>query len=143
MIKVTPRFFIRDVLFYLFTCIYLLTIMLGVGYFNFWLAFGLLLIYFVYVITVVVQSNQKNSNEEEDIAEHDADEKAYKFEKMITSYKKENHKQVEIEDMDKFAGTVEKHFTKKKSLRAQTARLDVKGDFESTRNAAQSVRVVK
>jgi len=53
MIKVTPRFFIRDIIFYLITCIYLLAILIGVQHFNIYLAVGLLLIYAIYVIMVV------------------------------------------------------------------------------------------
>ena len=64
-IKVTPRFFIRDVVFYLITCVYLLIVLLGVQEFDIFLAVGLLAIYAVYVILVVVQSKNSQRDDEE------------------------------------------------------------------------------
>ena len=62
-IKVTPVFFVRDVLFYLFTCIYLLIIMLAVEFFDIYLALVLLIFYSIYVATVVLQSKKHCSEE--------------------------------------------------------------------------------
>lgn len=53
MIKVTPRFFIRDVTFFILTIVYLLAVMLFIEHFNIFLSVGLLLIYAIYVVTVV------------------------------------------------------------------------------------------
>lgn len=66
-IKVTPRFFIRDVIFYIITCLYMLVVLLFVGYFDLGLTIGLLAIYSVYVVVVLVQS--KGGGGEDDIEE--------------------------------------------------------------------------
>ena len=63
----TPRFFIRDITFFILTLIYLLVVMLVVGYFDLWLSIGLIAIYFIYVLTVMVQSKMhppQDDNEE-------------------------------------------------------------------------------
>ena len=65
MIKVTPRFFIRDIMFYLITCVYLLCIMLFAQHFNLYTAVLLLILYAVYVIIVVVQSKNLTKDEDE------------------------------------------------------------------------------
>jgi Ca2+/Na+ antiporter len=58
MIKMTPIYFMRDLLFYFTTIVYLLVILLFVGQFTISTAAGLLIIYIVYVILVVVQSKR-------------------------------------------------------------------------------------
>lgn len=65
-IKVTPSFFIRDIVFYVATCVYLLVIMLYAGHFNIWTSIGLLVIYIIYVITVVVMSKRTEDDEDAD-----------------------------------------------------------------------------
>jgi sodium/potassium/calcium exchanger 6 len=104
-IKVTPRFFIRDVVFYIITCVYMLTIQLGVGYFNIGLAIGLLLIYGIYVIVVLVQS--KGGNSEDDIEEREDNAKANEFHHMV-SFQKKNTKRhiIEEENLDEIATKV-------------------------------------
>ena len=52
-IRVTPKFFVRDVIFFLAACIYQLIILLFVNYYNIYSAIGLLLLYGVYVVMVV------------------------------------------------------------------------------------------
>jgi len=52
-IKVTPRFFMRDILFYMLTTVYLLIVFLFIGHFDIALAIGLLVIYGIYVVLVV------------------------------------------------------------------------------------------
>lgn len=56
-IKVTPIYFIRDLIFYIIVMLYLLGIMLIVKEINIYIAVGFLLLYLVYVILVVVQNN--------------------------------------------------------------------------------------
>ena len=58
-IQVTPRFFIRDVSFFMISCTYLLIILLTQKHFNIYTSVGLLLIYACYVIMVVVQSEKR------------------------------------------------------------------------------------
>ena len=55
-IKVTPIFFIRDLIFEIISMLYLLCIMLVVKEINIYVAVGFLLIYTIYVVLVVVQS---------------------------------------------------------------------------------------
>ena len=55
-IQVTPIFFIRDLVFYIMVCVYLLIIMLFLGEINIFVAVGYLVIYATFVILVVVQS---------------------------------------------------------------------------------------
>jgi solute carrier family 24 (sodium/potassium/calcium exchanger), member 6 len=55
-IKVTPRFFIRDIVFLLLTVVYLMGIFLLLGEFNIYTAVGLIVIYAIYVVLVVCQS---------------------------------------------------------------------------------------
>lgn len=64
-IKVTPSYFIRDISFYILTCIYLLIILLGPGFFNLWTSIGLLVIYIIYVATVVLMSKKTEEDEED------------------------------------------------------------------------------
>lgn len=53
-IKVTPRFFLRDLTFYMITIIYLIVIMLAVKEFTVGTSAAFLIIYTIYVILVVV-----------------------------------------------------------------------------------------
>ena len=62
-IKVTPRFFLRDVIFFIVTCAYLLYVQLLVGKFSIYHSIALLLNYTLYVITVVYQSKTGNKDE--------------------------------------------------------------------------------
>lgn len=53
-IKVTPRFFLRDIAFLLLTVTYLLSVFLLLHQFTIYTAVGLLIIYAVYVVLVVI-----------------------------------------------------------------------------------------
>lgn len=53
-IKVTPIFFIRDLVFYMMVCVYLLVIILILGEINLYVALGYLVIYGIFVVLVVV-----------------------------------------------------------------------------------------
>jgi sodium/potassium/calcium exchanger 6 len=55
-ITVTPRFFLRDIFFFLITCIYLLFALLVIQEINIFVSVGLLVLYAIYVILVVIQS---------------------------------------------------------------------------------------
>jgi hypothetical protein len=61
---------------------------------------GLLVIYAVYVVVVVVQSNMGQKAEEE---EADADIKANKFHEMISFQKKATHRMVDNNEIDQIA----------------------------------------
>ena len=54
--QVTKQFFIRDSIFLLITSAYILVIGLIVKSYNFYLAVGHLVLYFIFVVTVVIQS---------------------------------------------------------------------------------------
>jgi hypothetical protein len=54
-IKVTPNYFLRDIIFLVVTCIYLLVILFFIKEINLIVASGLLVLYFVYVVTVLIQ----------------------------------------------------------------------------------------
>ena len=56
----------RDILFFLLTTIYLLCVMLFLKEFNIYSSFGLLLIYALYVVTVVVQNSNDNKESQVD-----------------------------------------------------------------------------
>jgi solute carrier family 24 (sodium/potassium/calcium exchanger), member 6 len=56
-IQVTPIFFIRDIIFYIMVMMYLLGVMLVLKEINIYVAVGFLLLYLIYVILVVCQSN--------------------------------------------------------------------------------------
>ena len=56
VIAVTPRYFIRDWIFYMIPCIYLLTVLLFIGKIDIYGSLGMLFVYFFYVGVVVVQS---------------------------------------------------------------------------------------
>ena len=113
-IKVTPRYFIRDVVFYMITCIYLLIVLFFFGGFNVFLAIGLLLIYAIYVVVVVIQSKTGNKVQEE---EAEADIKANKFHEMITFQKKASHRMIENDEIDQIANEVQRQMTKQKTRR--------------------------
>lgn len=55
-IKVTPRYFIRDIVFFLFTSLYLIFAMLVVQGIDIYISIGFIVIYTIYVILVVCQS---------------------------------------------------------------------------------------
>ena len=56
-IKLTPAYFMRDLIVYLFVMVYLLVVMLLVGYIDMLFAIGFVVTYAVYVIIVVTQSS--------------------------------------------------------------------------------------
>jgi solute carrier family 24 (sodium/potassium/calcium exchanger), member 6 len=58
-IRVTPRFFLRDIIFLNITMFYLLAVMIFVKEINIFVSAGLIAIYAVFVIVVVIQSKQK------------------------------------------------------------------------------------
>jgi sodium/potassium/calcium exchanger 6 len=60
-IKVTPQFFIRDIVFFMLTTVYLLYAMLIVKCINFLISVGFIVIYTVYVIIVVCQSKMASN----------------------------------------------------------------------------------
>jgi len=55
-IRVTRHFFLRDLTFMNITCIYLLVCMFIVKEINVFVSVGFLMIYFIFVIIVVIQS---------------------------------------------------------------------------------------
>lgn len=63
-IKVTPRFFIRDIIFFQLTTMYLLFAMLIYEGIDIWISTGFIIIYVVYVIIVVAQSKIKTKEDE-------------------------------------------------------------------------------
>ena len=66
-IKVTPRYFIRDIAFFLFTSLYLIFAMLVVQGIDIYISVGFIVIYITYVIWVVCQSKNKTEDDTEDI----------------------------------------------------------------------------
>lgn len=98
-IKVTPRFFLRDIIFFMITCIYLLIIFLFIHEFDIFLAVGLLAIYAIYVILVVVQSKTSSRDNEE----AEQDEKANIFNEMMTLQKKASKAHIEFDTVDEVA----------------------------------------
>lgn len=76
LIKVTPKFFIRDISFFILTSLYLIMAMLVVKGINIYVSFGFIIIYAIYVVIVVVQSK---SNDDEDEEDKEANEKAQIF----------------------------------------------------------------
>ena len=55
-IKVTKSFFLRDIFFFLLVYAYILNILFDIGYLNWMISGGFLLIYIIYVVIVVFQS---------------------------------------------------------------------------------------
>ena len=62
-IKVTPVFFIRDLIFEILCMFYLLLILLVLKKVNIYIAVGFIVIYLVYVVLVVVQSKKPDAEE--------------------------------------------------------------------------------
>ena len=58
-VKVTPVFFMRDLIFLLISLIYLLVHLLVVNYINIYSGFGFFIIYTIYVILVVVTNKRE------------------------------------------------------------------------------------
>ena len=58
-VKVTKRFFLRDLLFLFIMCGYLLACMLGFKKLNLALSAGLLATYVIFVVVVIIQSSMK------------------------------------------------------------------------------------
>ena len=107
-IKVTPRFFIRDISFLLAAVIYILIVMLGVKFINLPIAIGFLLIYVLYVVLVVVQS-RRAKNEEEELQ----DANANKFNEIITLQRIHSKRPIDFQQIDEIAEVV---LTKGKDL---------------------------
>jgi sodium/potassium/calcium exchanger 6 len=85
-IQVTPRYFIRDVIFLMIATIYNLVIFLFVGYFDIYTSVGLLLLYVVYVIIVVIMSKRRDQElDSEQLA-------ANLFNEMVAAEKLNRHK---------------------------------------------------
>lgn len=63
-IKVTRNFFIRDVIFLIITCVYLLVILLGFKKINIAISLGFVMIYIVFVCVVLIQNKFFNKIEE-------------------------------------------------------------------------------
>ena len=109
-IKVTPRYFIRDIGFFLFTSFYLIFAMLVVEGIDIYIAAGFVIIYVVYVVIVVVQSKSDSKDDTEDI---EANEKAKALNEVIKKKRNESaredrdgivhhhKKSVNLEDIDK------------------------------------------
>ena len=64
-IKVTPKFFIRDISFFMITTLYLLVAMLIVKGINIYVSFGFIILYAIYVVVVVIQSKSDDEDEED------------------------------------------------------------------------------
>ena len=63
-LRVTPSFFIRDIVFLIITTSYLLFVLLVIKSITLWVSLGFILIYAIYVIQVMVQSNQEQEDDE-------------------------------------------------------------------------------
>jgi Ca2+/Na+ antiporter len=71
-ISVTPTFFLRDIFFFVLVYLYLYMILFFVGYLNFYISFGFLMIYIIYVFIVVIQAKASRVENEEN--EHEAEQ---------------------------------------------------------------------
>lgn len=60
-VKVTPIFFIRDLVFLLIALTYLLVHLCVVNYINLYSGLGFFIIYAIYVVTVVVTNKRESS----------------------------------------------------------------------------------
>ena len=63
-IKVTPVFFIRDLIFYMLTNLYILAILVYVKQISMVISIGFIVIYAIYVVMVVVQSKMQEGEED-------------------------------------------------------------------------------
>ena len=66
MIRVTKRYFLRDLIFLFIMCIYLLTCMLYFKELSLTLSAGLLVTYVIFVIIVIIQSRMKTQDPEDE-----------------------------------------------------------------------------
>lgn len=82
-IRVTKRFFLRDLIFYMLATVYLLFVIIFIGKITIVITIGFLALYMIFVVTVVVQSKMKGSNEEEDQQDRQDAQKALDFTEMI------------------------------------------------------------
>jgi sodium/potassium/calcium exchanger 6 len=53
-IRVTKRFFLRDLLFFMIATLYLLVVMLFIGHITLYVTIGFIVLYGIFVVTVVV-----------------------------------------------------------------------------------------
>jgi Ca2+/Na+ antiporter len=97
-IQVTRNYFIRDVIFLLITCVYLLIIMLAFEEFNLYISLGFVFIYLVFVATVVIQSKFYNNVEEgeEEILEQTM--RAQDYSSLIAFKRQEYKKGAALDD---------------------------------------------
>ena len=72
MIKVTPRYFLRDLIFFNLSSIYLLITMLFLQKITLWSALGMPILYLIYVVIVVIQNRQSSNENKEQIDEKES-----------------------------------------------------------------------
>lgn len=82
-IRVTKRFFLRDLLFFMITTLYLLVVILFIGHITLYVTIGFIVLYGIFVVTVVVQSKMKGSSEEEDQQDRQDAQKALDFTEFV------------------------------------------------------------
>ena len=82
-IRVTKRFFLRDLLFFMITTLYLLVVILFIGHITLYVTIGFIVLYGIFVVTVVVQSKMKGSSEEEDLQDRQDAQKALDFTEIV------------------------------------------------------------
>lgn len=82
-IRVTKRFFLRDLVFFGLTCIYLMIVIVFVGKITIAVTSGFLALYAVFVVSVVVQSKMKGADEEEEQKDREDAQKALEFTEFV------------------------------------------------------------
>ena len=83
IVRVTKRYFLRDLAFLFLMCIYLLVCMLYFKKLNMVLSAGLLVMYVIFVIIVIIQSSMKVDDPEEEKEANEVIMKAAEFNKMV------------------------------------------------------------
>lgn len=97
-IQVTRNYFLRDCIFLMITCIYLLIIMLVFERFDAVISLGFVVIYLIFVATVIIQSKFFNKVEEgeEEIMEQSMRAKDYS--NLIAFKRQEFKREADLKD---------------------------------------------
>lgn len=99
-IKVTRNFFIRDAIFLIITCVYLLLILLWLKEITIFVSLGFVFIYIVFVCVVLIQNKFFNKIEEGEEEVADQSVRAVEYSNLIAFKRQELKKGAKLNDED-------------------------------------------
>ena len=105
-IQVTRNFFIRDAVFLIITCLYLLLILLVIKKITIIVSLGFVFIYMIFVCVVLIQNKFFNKIEEGEEEIADQSTRAIEYSNLIAFKRQELKKGTNLNDEDGASGSV-------------------------------------